>query len=87
MAEKNESKYKRGRYRKQAEKAVEYPQPAYAGKSKEYAIEDTQKRMAFDRGRKPNGKRYVGSQYNEEGKYVKKTTGKKATTRKRVAGK
>ena len=85
MAEKNESKYKRGRYRKQAEKSVEYPQPAYAGKSREYAIEDTQKRMAFDRGKEPSGKRIAGSQYNEKGKYVKRT-GKK-TTRKRVAGK
>jgi hypothetical protein len=73
MAEKNEDKYKRGRYRKQAEKSVIYPQSFYAGKSKEYAIEDEQKRMAFDRGREPNGKRIKGSQYNEEGKYVKRT--------------
>jgi hypothetical protein len=41
--------------------------------------------MAFDRGREPSGKRIAGSQYNEKGKYVKRT-GKK-TTRKRVAGK
>lgn len=77
MAEKNEDKYKRGRYRKRAEKGVVYPQEYFAGKSREYAIEDLQKRLKFDDKVTAESKKTARD-------YAKRYAAEKA--KKRVAG-
>lgn len=94
MAEKNEDKWKRGKYRKRAEKGVVYPQEYFTGKSREYAIEDLQKRLKYDDKVKSEGKKTAKDyrkRYAEENAAAKKRavggSAKAAGTAKKSASK